>query len=895
MRHLHLYPTVPKLPVMSTPPKARNRQCTACELSSTAKNVCTGGFVTGGAVKPGGVLVVLPGPLVSEDVPAGQPVYGAGGRYLQSIVGVGTPVVWTFAIRCAAPGGVPTRKDRRAGKALAGCRGYLAEEIRRLRPSRVICAGTLAAAAVFGDDAPTASQVRRAYGWLGSAPETAVPVFIVDDPGEIVSIRTLRPEYEADVRWALNARVGEDISPPAWKAMYREVETADDARAAVAELRASSSMERPLTFDVETMSAVGLWSDDFRVVSLAFTPSPGPDGSWLWGKRAMTDPAIYGPALELLADPAVPKAGANVKYDCNAIRSAYGVEVRGIVCDTRLESRLYDPDMAADLDTMGWSVGAGGAKAEAKAAVKRAEAAVSKATKSEAKFAAVGQGNLFGAAHAPATVAPGTRPAALAYGLVDGEVLGRYNVRDTVVTAANVPRLRRIAAQPDRYHVGARRVWDTLVRDATEVFSRVESRGFPIDRGALLACADRIAGRIAEEREAIAREAPGLDPDADEAIGELLYRNMQLTTTVLTDGGALSVAYDALAENKDAHPVVPHLMAYGALTHLRRTYLDGEPRPGERYGVTGMLRHIRPDGRVHCTYNLDGARTGRLSASDPNLQNIPRAEEDKNDPDSIFGKLIKDLFVAPPGWRFIQLDYSQLELRVAALLSEDPVMAEIFRSGVDYHLRTAEMIAPIAFGVSAAQWATLDEKGRKPYRSRSKAVNFGLLYGMMAKTLAKRMGCDVATATKTIDAVLGKMVRLARWMEARRTEAATTGIICTEWQGAQGRFRPLHRLDYRNTIAVNTPVQGTASEFCLASVVGIERALDYEGLADDAMVIGTVHDSIMLLAREHVAAEVVGLGKMVMEGHLPGAPVYLEADAEWGDRWGSLEKVKLAA
>lgn len=896
MRQLPLYPTVPKPPVLLAPPRARNPKCTSCGLSDTAKNVCAGGFVTGpGGARTGGTLIILPGPLVGEDSPGAQPIYGAGGRYLQHLVGVAAPTVWTFAIRCAAPGGVPTRSDKRAKAALAGCRGYLAEELRRLRPSRVLCVGTLAATAVFGDDAPAVSQVRRGYGWLGSTPATATPVFLLDDPAAVLAHRTLRPEYEADVRWALSAEVGRDIAPPPWSATFRVVETVDDARAAAAELRATATTEAPLVFDVETASSVGLWADDFRVVSLAFTPTPGPDGSWLWPRAALDAPELRAPALELLADPSVPKGGANGKYDCNAIRSAFGVEVRGYTADTRLESRLYDPDMAADLDTMNWSVGMGGAKTEAANAVAKASKAVVKATKAAAAAAAAGQGSLFGDAHAPATVAPGARPAVLAYGLVDPTVLGRYNVRDTVGTAASVPRLRRIAAQPDRYHTGARHVWETLVRDATEVFARVESRGFLVDREALFRTADRIADRIAEEREAIAREAPGLNPDADAEVSDLLYRNMRLTTSVLTEGGALSVSYDALAENEGAHEVVPHLMRYGALTHLRRTYLDGQPAPGQRYGTTGLLRHIRPDGRIHCTYNLDGARTGRLSASDPNLQNIPRAELDPNDPDSVFGKLIKDMFVAPRGWRFLQLDYSQLELRVAAIIAADPVMAEIFRSGVDYHLRTAEMIAPVAFGVSPEAWAALDSKGRKTYRSRAKTVNFGLLYGMAAKTLAKRMGCDVPTAIRTIDAILGKMVKLAKWMEVRRREADETGIICTEWAGRQGRFRPLHRLDYRGTIAVNTPVQGTASEFCLASVVGIERALEYEGLDNDAEVIGTVHDSIVLLAREEVAAEVLGLGKMVMEGHLPDAPVRLVADAEWGDQWGSLEPVELAA
>lgn len=897
MRRLPLYPTLAKPPVSQTPPRAANPKCTSCALGGHARKVCQPGFVTGGKVRPGGVLVVLPQPLVQEDAPGTQAVYGAGGRYVQSIVqralGPDTPVAWTFAVRCAAPGGTLSRNDPRAAAALKGCRGYLAEEIGRLRPSRILCIGTLAATAVFGDEVPHAMMLRRGYGWIGSSPETATPVFILDDAADILTHRTLRPEYTEDVTWALGARVGEEIYPPAWTATFREVETAEDAVAVVADLRAALANGGVLTFDVETASKVGLWSDDFKVLTLSFTPGDDASGSVAWGRAACADPEIMRPALELLSDPEVPKAGANVKYDCNAILSAYGVAVRGIVSDTRLESRLYDPDMDATLGAMNWSVGMGGAKTEAAVAVKKATAAINKAVKAEAAAKARGQGSLFGEEHAPVIPAAGAKAGVLAYGMLPEELRVRYCVRDTVGCARNVARLAVRRRGPGPYLAGAARVWDTLVRDATEVFSRVESRGFPIDKAALYDCAEKVADRIEEEREAIREAFPGLNPDKDGEVYSLLYDELALTTTVLTDSDRFAVSAAALAENVDAHPGIAHLARYSALTHLRGTYLDGMPAPGERFGTTGLLRHIRRDGRVHCTYNLDGARTGRLSASDPNLQNIPRAEESQANPDSIFGRLIKDMFVAPAGWRWIQLDYSQLELRVAAILTNDPVMLEIFRSGVDYHMRTAELIAPTAFGVSAEAWASLDAAARKPFRSKSKAVNFGLLYGMMEKTLAKRMGCDVATARATIKAILGKMVVLAKWMEDRRAQADRTGIICTEWAGQQGRFRPLHRMTFRGTIAVNTPVQGTASEFCLSSVVRLDRALEYEGLANDAYVFGTVHDSVLLLAREHVAHEVTALGKAVMEDY--DTPVLLEADAEWGDKWGSLEKVKLAA
>jgi DNA polymerase-1 len=304
----------------------------------------------------------------------------------------------------------------------------------------------------------------------------------------------------------------------------------------------------------------------------------------------------------------------------------------------------------------------------------------------------------------------------------------------------------------------------------------------------------------------------------------------------------------------------------------------------------GLLRHLRahPDGtwRAHTTYNLDGARTGRLSSSDPNLQNIPRAENP-------LGKLIKDLFLAPPGRSWVQLDYSQLELRVAALETGDPVMIAIFAAGGDYHLRTAELIAP-TFGLSPEQWVALSKEERKSYRSYAKTVNFGVLYGMGVKTLAARMHCDIPTAQRILDAILGKMAKLKAWIAAKKRETQVSGLIWTRWQGRAAQHRPVHRVDYTDTMAVNTPVQGGASYFCTASVNSIERGLEADGLDTVAEMVGTVHDSILLLVEDDYVQEVASVSAAIMEGWTGAdSPVRLTVDAEYGKRWGSLTHLDL--
>lgn len=890
---LPLYPTPPRAPIEIEAPRARNPGCRRCPEYERAKNVCVpayGSQFLGPST--GAIVVVQSAPMLEEDYPDAKPAGGAAGRFLRGFFDSAgaTNVVWAFAARCAQPRG-EVEKDRRGDAIIAGCRTYLAEDIKYVRPSRVIALGDAAARAIFGPDAPRTKGVRRAYGWIGGSVEGGAPVFLLPPAELALQSRTYRPQYVSDLVWALR----EAPQPPPWRGTYGLITTPEEAEEVAADIRRKILDGGPgasLVLDTETSGL--LWTRAFTVLDLSLAVTSEPDHGWLLSGGALASPAVRAPIMRLLADPTVPKSGQNVKYDLNAVYTAFKVEIRGVLDDSQVESRLVDPECDADLDTLGWTVGCGGHKQEAHQAVTVAAKAVTKATKAAVKAEAQGQGSLFGAAHAPVVIPTGGTAKSVAFGLMAPDVRGRYCARDSTATARNVNRLR--AAFAEEVNRGPRRVWELVSRGAVEAFSRMEARGFPCDVGALLDTADRVGERIGACREAIEKHAPGLDPNSSADIAELLYQRLGLTTSVETDSGALSTSADALKENADRHPVVPHLILYSELNHLRNTYLDGTPAAGKRYGDGGMLRHIRADGCVHSTYNITGARSGRLSSSDPNLQNIPRAEYDPKDPDTVFGKLIKDLFYAPPGWTWLQLDYSQLELRVAAILSQDPVMAEIFASLVDYHLRTAELIAPIAFGVSPAQWAALTDKERKPFRSRAKTVNFGLLYGMTVKGLAKRMGCDIPTAQKTVNAILGRMVRLHKWLEGQKQEAATTGEVWTMWDGERARRRPLHHMEFRDNVAVNSPVQGTASDFCLASVVSIDAALEYEGLRDVARLVGTVHDSILLLVRKPYAQEVAYIVKGIMEGWLPDdAPVKLVADVDIGDRLGSLKTYELAA
>jgi DNA polymerase-1 len=252
--------------------------------------------------------------------------------------------------------------------------------------------------------------------------------------------------------------------------------------------------------------------------------------------------------------------------------------------------------------------------------------------------------------------------------------------------------------------------------------------------------------------------------------------------------------------------------------------------------------------------------------------------------------MVRDLFVAERGKVLVSLDYSQLELRVAAMLSQDPVMLAIYESGVDFHQKTAEMISMVAWGIPP-------EQVEKKHRSLAKTVNFGILYGKTAVTFAKEFGISHKAAQAIIDAIMGRFSKLAAWKENSLREARFSGEVWTHWDGRPARRRPLwgigSALDGERITAENgsgnTPIQGTASDYCVASLCGIVDWVLDSGVP--AKVILPVHDSIMLEVAEPAVSEVVDYCRTVMEGW-PSQGVKLVADVEIGPSWGSLEKVK---
>lgn len=280
------------------------------------------------------------------------------------------------------------------------------------------------------------------------------------------------------------------------------------------------------------------------------------------------------------------------------------------------------------------------------------------------------------------------------------------------------------------------------------------------------------------------------------------------------------------------------------------------------------------DNRVRCTFNLHGTETGRLSSSNPNMQNIPR------------NKMIKNLIIATPGTSFLQLDYSQAELRVLAMLSRDPALIEIYRSGRDLHDAVADMM----FGPNGHK--------DKEQRNLAKTINFGIAYGRGPGSIATKFGKSMSEAKAIIDKWFAPMPKVKEYIEGRR-RAAIKGEPCVTLLGRERHF--VITDENKNHVQneyINTPIQGTASDFTMLSLLAIQDYLDAKW-QDIARITTTVHDSIILEVIDkpeylkEIAAECIKIMSETPLKFVPDCPVPFVADAEIGYKWGEMYKLDM--
>ncbi|WP_448674090.1 DNA polymerase I [Pseudoxanthomonas mexicana] len=595
---------------------------------------------------------------------------------------------------------------------------------------------------------------------------------------------------------------------------YTAATTPEQLEALVAQLRAADEF----AFDTETDSLDPMQAN---LVGLSFATRTGqavyvPVGHDYPGAPPQLDRAVVLAALSpVLSDAGRRKLGQHGKYDLHVLRR-HGVDVQGYADDTMLESFVlnsgsnrHDMDSLArrflGYDTIKYEDVAGkGAKQ-----IPFSQVAVDDAT--------------------------------------------RYAAEDADITL----RLHRVLAPRLAAEPGLERVYRDIEMPLVPVLARIEANGVMIDGDELRRqSADLSKRMLAAQQKATELAGRTFNLDSPKQLQALLFDELKLPVLVKTPTGQPSTNEEALEAIADQHELPRVILEYRGLAKLRSTYTDKLPEM------------VNPDtGRVHTSYHQAGAATGRLSSTDPNLQNIPIRTDD--------GRRIRKAFVAPPGRKLVACDYSQIELRIMAHLSQDPGLVRAFESGADIHKATAAEV----FGRKLEE-VTANE------RRAAKAINFGLMYGMSAFGLARQLGIGRGEAQDYIALYFSRYPGVRDYMERTRQQAREHGYVETVFgrrlyleyinKGTQGQRAGAERA------AINAPMQGTAADIIKRAMIGVDAWLaDHR---DQALMILQVHDELVFEADAGFVPELLAeaTSRMAAAAQLS---VPLVVDSGVGDNW----------
>ncbi|MDU9400911.1 DNA polymerase I [Pseudomonas sp. zfem004] len=574
-------------------------------------------------------------------------------------------------------------------------------------------------------------------------------------------------------------------------------------------------------FDTET---TGLDAQKAQLVGLSFAIEPNvaayvPLAHDYEGAPAQLDrEAVLQKLKPLLEDPAKGKVGQNAKYDINILANGSpAIQMRGVAYDTMLESYVLNSTASRhDMDSL-------------------AQKYLDHTTISFEDIAGKGAKQLT-------------------FNQIPLEKAGPYAAEDADITLRLHHALQaRLAETPSVLPV----LMD-IEMPLVPVLAKIERQGALVDAALLGVQSGELGAKMVElEREAFELAGEEFNLGSPKQLGVILYDKLGMPVLSKTAKGQPSTAeavLDDLAEQ--GFPLPKVLMQYRSLSKLKSTYTD--KLPGQ----------INPrTGRIHTSYQQAVAATGRLSSSDPNLQNIPvRTAE---------GRRIRQAFVASPGYKLLAADYSQIELRIMAHLAKDEGLLHAFRNDLDVHRATAAEV----FGVALDQ-VTTDQ------RRSAKAINFGLIYGMSAFGLAKQIGVDRKQSQDYIDRYFARYPGVLAYMERTRAQAAEQGFVETLF----GRRLYLADINAKNPAlrkgaertAINAPMQGTAADIIKRAMVAVDNWLTDSGL--DARVILQVHDELVLEVREDLVEQV----KDEIRGYMSGAAeldVPLLVEVGVGSNW----------
>ena len=609
---------------------------------------------------------------------------------------------------------------------------------------------------------------------------------------------------------------------PKWQATYHTIDTPAKFEHFLTLLRAQPRF----CFDTETTSIDPLRAD---LVGLSFCwhageayylPVRGPAGS------SLLDPASTLEALRpILADPSVEKVGQNIKYDILALERA-GVAVAGPLTDTMVLSYLLESgERNHNLDQLSQ--------------------------------------RLLDHTMIPITDLIGKGKNQLRMDEVAVEKVAEYAGEDADATW----RIESLLSAKLR----EQGLWDLyadLERPLISVLGRMEKAGVRVDIDRLKQLSGEFAERITTiETEAFTLAGRTFNINSGPQLRQVLFEEMKLPSSQKTPGGEQSTAQDVLEELAIKHRFPALLLQHRQLSKLKSTYLDALP----------TLVHP-DDGRIHASFNQSVAATGRLSSSDPNLQNIPVRTQD--------GRQIRQAFVAgKPGWKLLTADYSQIELRILAHYSDDPALCRAFAENHDIHRAVAARIFHVDENV-------VDDGMRRV----AKTVNFGVVYGLSPYGLASRLGIPQSEAAAFIEAYFREYAGVDRFITTVLEGAQKAGRVDT----ILGRRRPISGIksttgrsrNLAERTAVNTVIQGSAADLIKRAMIGLDQSLTEQGF--EARMLLQIHDELVFEAPEAEIPRLAALVRRIMTSALL-LKVPLDVDIAAGDNWLDVETIEEAS
>lgn len=401
-------------------------------------------------------------------------------------------------------------------------------------------------------------------------------------------------------------------------------------------------------------------------------------------------------------------------------------------------------------------------------------------------------------------------------------------------------------------------VYETLERALAPVIADMEFAGIRVDPAFLRRMSNDFAKKIdALERTIHEMAGQAFNIASPKQLGDVLFGAMGLQGGRKTKTGGYSTGADVLEELSGQHPIVDAILEWRGLSKLKSTYADALPEA------------INPrTGRVHTSFSLAGTNTGRLSSSDPNLQNIPIRTED--------GRKIREAFIPADGHLLLSVDYSQIELRLAAEMADIKALKQAFHDGIDVHAATASQV----FGVPLDQMTP-------DIRRNAKAINFGIIYGISGFGLAKQLGIGNAEAAEYIKKYLARFPELKTFMDGAKEFARQHGYVETLYgrkcfvRGINDKNPAMRSFAERQ--AINAPLQGTAADIMKRAMIALAPALAQAGLG--AKMLLQVHDELLFEVPEAEKEATEKLVKQVMEAAGPGISLPLVVEAGWGQNW----------